>query len=287
MPVYRSERLFQLINGLFFILVAVAMLAPLVHLAAISLSSADFSNAHKVYFWPRGFNLNVYQDVFQQSRLWRAMGVSVYITVFGTLISLYITSALGYALTRPKMRGRKVILRALIVTFIFSIPLIPFYLVVRTVGMENSLWALMIPGALSVFNTLIVKTFFQGISSELFDAAQIDGCSEYGMFFRIAVPMSLPAIATIGLFHAVDQWNSYFYALIFLHSKAKYPIQVILKSMVMDGSSGVESDSLVLFYSPEQLKAGIVLFATIPILIVYPFLQKYFVKGAMLGSLKE
>lgn len=287
MQIYRSDRLFHVINGLFFVLLSLSMLAPIVHLAAVSLSASKFTNAHQVFFWPRGFNLFVYHDIFKQTRLWRALGITVYITVLGTLIALYITSALAFSLTRQKMIGRRLILKALIVTFIFSVPLIPFYLVVRTVGMENTLWALMIPGALSVFNVFILKTFFQGISSELFDAAQMDGCSEYGIFFRIAIPISLPALATIGLFHAVGQWNSYFHALIFLHSKELYPIQVILKSMVLDGSSGGESDSLVLFYSPEQLKAGVVLFATIPILLVYPFLQKYFVKGAMLGSLKE
>jgi ABC-type glycerol-3-phosphate transport system permease component len=207
----------------------------------------------------------------------------------GTLIALFLTATLAYSITRPMMKGRKWILKGIVVSFILSIPLIPFYMIVKNLGMLNTLWAIMIPGALSAFNVIIMKTFFQNISAELFDSAQMDGCSEYRMFYNIAIPLSLPSIATIGLFQAVQQWNSYFYPLIFLRDKSLYPIQVVLKGLVVDQGSTdmMNSTEMLLYTTPEQMKAGIIIFATLPILLVYPFIQKYFVKGAMLGSLKE
>jgi ABC-type glycerol-3-phosphate transport system permease component len=187
------------------------------------------------------------------------------------------------------MNGRKWVLRGIIVTFVFSAPLIPNYLLIRSLGMENTLWVLMIPGALNAFNVIIMKTFFQGISSEMFDASKIDGCSELGSFARIAIPLSTPVIATIALFHAVGQWNSYFTALIYIRSKDLMPLQVLLRNLVVEEQANnvANSAEVATMLTPEMLKAGITLFATAPILIVYPFLQKYFVKGAMVGSLKE
>lgn len=201
----------------------------------------------------------------------------------------FFTSTIAYALSRPQMPARKLILRAVVLTFVFSVPLIPSYLLVRTLHMDNTLWALMIPGALGAFNIIIMKTFFQGLSAELFDAAQMDGCSEYGIFARIAIPLSMPVIATIALFHAVGQWNSYFSALIYIRSKDMYLLQVLLRNMVMEGQvqDSMSASEMASSFTPEQMKAGVVLFATLPILVVYPLLQRHFVKGAMLGSLKE
>lgn len=293
MPTYKSERLFQTMNGAFLVIASLTMIAPLIHLAAVSLSSPKFAEAKLVTFWPKGFQLDVYRTIIGMDNLWRSLGVTIYITVLGTLIALILTSSIAYALSRPQMPVRGLILKGIIVTFVFSIPLIPNYLVVKGLGMEDTLWALMVPGALGAFNIIIMKTFFQGLSTEVFDAAKIDGCSEFGIYGRIAIPLSKPVIATIGLFHAVTQWNSYFQALIFIRSKELYPLQILLRSLVVEdegnlGQSGQSGsvDSIVQT-TPEMMKAGIILFATIPILLVYPFLQKYFVKGATLGSLKE
>ncbi|MFK7695151.1 carbohydrate ABC transporter permease [Paenibacillus sp. HJGM_3] len=291
MPSYKSDRVFGLFNGTLLIVISLSMLAPLVHLLAVSLSSPKYVGAKQVYFWPKEWNVQVYKTIFETDSLWRALGVSVYITVFGTLIALVITSTIAYSLSRARMPFRRLILRGIIVTFVFSVPLIPSYLVVRSLQMENTLWALMIPGALTAFNVIIMKTFFQGISSEMFDAAKIDGCGEAGIYTRIAIPLSTPVIATIALFHAVGQWNSYFSALIYIHSKSLLPIQVVLRNLVIEDNLGsftqLGTVDLSRPATPEMLKAGIILFGTLPILIVYPFLQKYFVKGAMLGSLKE
>ncbi|WP_246132146.1 carbohydrate ABC transporter permease [Paenibacillus hemerocallicola] len=284
-----KDRWFPILNHTFFVVVGLAMVAPMIHLLAVSFSSTEFVNAKQVYFWPRGLNFQVYDSIFQQKKLWKSLGVSVYITALGTLIALFFTSTIAYALSRPQMPARKLILRAVVLTFVFSVPLIPSYLLVRTLQMDNTLWALMIPGALGAFNIIIMKTFFQGLSAELFDAAQMDGCSEYGIFARIAIPLSMPVIATIALFHAVGQWNSYFSALIYIRTKDMYPLQVLLRNMVMEGQvqDSMSASEMASSFTPEQMKAGVVLFATLPIVVVYPLLQRHFVKGAMLGSLKE
>ncbi|CAG7620608.1 L-arabinose transport system permease protein AraQ [Paenibacillus solanacearum] len=289
MPVPRKLRLFPLVNGMMFVMLCLTMIAPIVHLAAVSLSAPVYANAKLVVFWPKGFNVEVYRTIFAMANIWKSLGVSVYITVLGTLICLAFTLTLAYSLSRPSMKGRRWVLRGIIVTFVFSAPLIPNYLVVRGLGMENTLWALMIPGALNAFNVIIMKTFFQGISSEMFDAGKIDGCSELGVFSRIALPLSAPVVATVALFHAVGQWNSYFAALIFIRSKDLLPLQVLLRNLIVEeqASNVASTTELSGLLTPEMLKAGITLFATAPILIVYPFLQKYFVKGAMVGSLKE
>jgi ABC-type glycerol-3-phosphate transport system permease component len=288
MPVYKSERLFHIVNAILFIVVGCTMMAPMIHVLAISLSSYDYVNINKVYLWPRGFTLSAYKLIFGEAHMWRAMGVTVYITVMGTLFHLFFTSTMAYALSRPMMVGRKLILKGLIVTFIFSAPLIPRFLVVHYLGMVNTFWALIVPGAVGAFAVIIMKTFFQGISSEIFDAGHIDGCSEYGIFFRLTIPLSMPVFATMGLFHAVGEWNSYFDALIFIRDKTMFPLQIVLRSLVQGSEmtsqfDKVESDQ----FSLETLKSGVIIFATVPILLIYPFLQKYFVKGAMVGSLKE
>lgn len=281
---------FPVINALFFTVLCLTMIAPLVHLAAVSLSAPMYANAKMVLFWPMGWNVEVYKTIIGMGNVWRSMGNSIYITVLGTLIALFFTSTLGYALSRPQMKGRRWVLRGIVLTFIFSAPLVPSYLLVRSLGMENTLWALMIPNALSAFHVIIMKTFFQGISSEMFDAGKIDGCSEWGTFWRISIPLSAPVIATISLFHAVGQWNSYFAALIYIRDRNLHPLQIMLRNLIVEEEANhmvTTSVEVANMMTPEMLKAGITLFATIPILLVYPFLQKYFVKGAMVGSLKE
>lgn len=293
MKQYRSDLPFQIFNALVLILLAFSMIAPMIHLLAVSLSDAKSAAAKLVGIWPKGFNTQVYRQVFTYTALWRSMGITVYITVAGTLLCLFLSSTLAYALSRPGMKGRKYVTQGVLLTFIFVAPLIPSYLVVRAVGMENRLLALIVPNALGAYYVLIMKTFFQGISSELFDAAKIDGAGELGTYIRIVLPLSTAVIATIALFHAVGQWNSYFSALIFIRDRMLHPLQIVLRNLVAGemgggfavdpGGSGIDMRMLA---TPEQMRAGIIIFSTLPILIVYPFAQKYFVKGAMLGSVK-
>lgn len=286
----RKHEWFPILNSAGLTMFCFLMVAPMIHLLAVSLSSPQYANARMVGLYPKGLQFDVYKEIFSSDMLWRSMFVSIYITVLGTLIALLLNTSLAYSLSRVFMPGRKLFLKLIMVTFIFPVPLIPSYLLVKQLGMLDTLWSLMIPGAVGAFYIFIIKAFFQGISAELFDAAKIDGSSEFGLYGRIVLPLSMPVLATIALFHAVGQWNSYFSAIIYLRSKPLYPMQVLLRNMIVeDGSnSGIDNNfQLNMQFTPEMMKAGIVLFATMPILIVYPFLQKYFVKGAMLGSLKE
>jgi ABC-type glycerol-3-phosphate transport system permease component len=276
------------VNGTFLAIAALSMVAPIIHLAAVSLSSSVYANAKLVYLWPKGFQLDVYKTILGMESLWRSMGVTITITVGGTLLYLFFTSTMAYGLSRPHAPARGLIMKFILVTFIFTSPLIPGYLVIRSLGLENTLWVLMLPGAINAFGVIIMKTFFQGLSSELFDAGKIDGCGEFRIYARIAMPLSMAVNATLALFQAVTLWNSYFNALIFIRSKELYPLQILLRSLIIEDDTLTNKTSGdLLAATPEMMKAGIILFATIPILLVYPFLQKYFVKGAMLGSLKE
>lgn len=289
MRAFRSDRPFLVANAVFFLFVAGIMLAPMIHEIAISFSGYKYVSQNAILFWPRGSNLGGYKYVVGQARIWRSLAVSVYITAVGTFLTLVLVSTIAYALSRPYMPARKLIMRGIIITFIFAVPLIPFYLVVRTLGMNNTLWALIVPQAVSAFNVIIMKTFFQGISQELFDAATIDGCSEFGTYFRITLPLSTAVIATIGLFAAVQQWNAYFYAIVFIQSPDLRPLQVLLRSLVIEGGiadTTQYSDMALTNNPPDELRAATIVFGTLPILMVYPFIQRYFVKGAMLGSLK-
>ncbi|SDC95042.1 putative aldouronate transport system permease protein [Paenibacillus sp. UNCCL117] len=285
----KSGRAATALIGIVLTLIALSMVVPLIHLLAVSLSDPVYANAKLVYLWPKGFHLNVYKTIIGMEPLWRSMGVTIFITVGGTLLHLFFTSTMAYGLSRPFAPGKKIILRLVLVTFIFSAPLIPTYLVISGLGLENKLIALMLPGAVNAFGVIIMKTFFQGLSSELFDAAKIDGCSELGIFTRIALPLSLAGIATLALFHSVGIWNSYFSALLYIQNKELYPLQILLRSLVVEENASFRQGGAgeVITSTPEMMKAGIILFATAPILLVYPFLQKFFVKGAMLGSLKE
>ncbi|MCJ8011990.1 carbohydrate ABC transporter permease [Paenibacillus sp. KQZ6P-2] len=291
MNVSRSDKIFQWINGTFFILLCFTMIAPIIHLMAVSVSDPVYANNKMVMLWPKGFQLDVYKSLFAMKDMWRSMGVSVYITIMGTVLCLILTSTLAFAITRPMMPGRKLITKLILFTFIFPVPLIPSYLVIKSLGMIDSLWALIIPGALGAYNVFIMKTFFQGIPSELVDAMKIDGSGEFGVYTRLVLPLSLPALATIALFHSVGTWNSYFGALMYIRSADLYPLQLKLRNMVATSSadSGIDAVAVSsgILQSPETIKAATILFSTIPILLIYPFLQKYFVKGAMLGSLKE
>lgn len=291
MKIQRSEKSFQWINAAFFVALCFTMVSPMIHLLAVSLSDPKFANSKLVVLWPKGFQTNVYESLLHMKDMWRAMGVSVYITIMGTLLCLIMTSALAYALTRPMMPGRKLILKLILITFIFPVPLIPSYLIVKELGMINTLWSLIIPGAVGAYNVFIMKTFFQGISSELIDAMKIDGSGESGIYTRLVLPLSAPVLATIALFHSVGTWNGYFGAMIYLRSEKLFPLQLKLKNMVATSATDSGLDHIALdsgvLSSPETIKAAVIIFSTLPILIVYPFLQKYFVKGAMLGSLKE
>jgi len=271
---------------------------PLLNVIACSFSSSVAISSYQVYIWPVGFNLRGYQEMFKIYELWMGYGNSLFYTVAGTAINLAVTILCAYPLSNTKLDGRKGIMAIYTFTMFFSGGLIPSYLVVRTLGMLNTRWAMIIPGAMSVYNMIIMRTFFMSsVPGELKEAAEIDGANDLQQLVRVVLPLSMPVIAVLGLYYAVGHWNSYFSGLIYLNDYTKYPLQLILREYLLSdrkldeilsgGSAVYRADGLAeMMGLREILKYSIIIIATLPMIILYPFIQRYFVQGVMVGSLK-
>lgn len=228
--------------------------------------------------------------MFQDFSIWRAFAVTALVTIAGTMINLFMTSLLAYPLSRSEYEGRKILLLMVLFTMIFSAPIISTYLTVRFLGLTNTLWALLIPNAISAFNFFVMRSFFVQIPKALIDSARIDGANEWGILWRIVLPLSKAALTTMAIFYGVYHWNSYQNALYFLNDPRLYPLQVKLREMIQTGEISTESIEVygeVAANSPEGIQMATVFVATVPILLIYPLLQRHFVKGVMIGSLKE
>lgn len=282
-----AQRSFTIFNYIFLAVLSLSMLLPFLHIFAGSFSSGTAILQGRVTVWPVEFTLDNYKAVLLDKNIWRSFGVTVYITVFGTLLNLIFTSLMAYSLSKRDLKGRNIILFLVVFTMIFSAPLIPSYLIVKYLGMLNTLWSLLIPGLISAFNLIIMMSFFQNIPQDLFDTAKIDGCGEYRTLWNIVLPLSLPSLSTIGLFYAVGHWNGYFAALLYIRDQKLFPLQVKLRQLIVesDAEQMLQSATLTV-QSIEGIKMASILVATVPILVIYPFVQKHFVKGSMLGSIK-
>ncbi|MFB5662799.1 carbohydrate ABC transporter permease [Alteribacillus sp. HJP-4] len=287
----RGRKIFLFSNLTLLIVVSCIMIFPFIHVIAQSFSSSSAIDQGRVSFLPVEFTLDNYSFVFQDASIWRSFGITIFITVFGTLFNLLATASLAYPLSRSELLGRKFLLLMVLFTMIFSAPLIPTYLVVQNLGLTNTIWALIFPTAISAFNMFVMRSFFMKIPKELIEASRIDGMGELRILFQIVLPLSKPAMATLGIFYAVFHWNTYFQALMFIEDRSLYPLQIKLREMIIDENftSDPTSDfySSMLSSSPEGIKMATIIVATVPILLIYPFLQRYFVKGFMLGSLKD
>jgi putative aldouronate transport system permease protein len=271
-------------------LFALITLFPLYYVAIVSITPyVEVMRNGGFVIWPEHITFQAYKEIFGSPRIPQALKITVFITVIGTTLNLIVTTLLAYPLSKKSVPGRNFILMALVFTMIFSGGIIPLYILVRSLGLYDSVWALVIPGMVSTFNLLIVKTYFENLPAEVEEAARVDGCGELATLFRIVLPLSAPIMATIGLFYGVTHWNEYFKGIFYLSDKSLMPMQVVLRSMIQtpNVSTELSINSLVLdALPPETIKMAVVVVATLPLLIVYPFLQKYFVKGALLGSIK-
>jgi ABC-type glycerol-3-phosphate transport system permease component len=285
----RGQKIFNICNIVFLGIIGFSMVLPLIHIIAQSLSDAVAINAGKVSFWPVGFTLGSYKLILQDPSIWAGFRNSVMITVFGTLINLMMTAMLAYPLSRPEYLFRKAVLILVLFTLVFSAPLIPNYLLVKQLGLLDTLWALMLPMAISAFNLFIMRSFFMNLPNELIDSAKIDGCGEFRTFWKIVLPLSKPAMATMGIIYAVAHWNRYADAVFYISDRRWIPLQVRLREIVFTdqyGQSDVTSELLQLV-SPEGIKMAVIVVATLPIMMVYPFLQKHFIQGMLVGSIKS
>ncbi|WP_019536337.1 carbohydrate ABC transporter permease [Paenibacillus ginsengihumi] len=289
MLITRAERWFNRFNIVFLSVVGLSMVLPMLHVLAQSFSDNAAINSGQVSLWPVGFTLDNYKLILNDPSMWIAFRNSVVITVFGTLINLAATTTLAYPLSRTEYLYRKPVLVMVLITLIFHAPLIPNYLLIKQLGMLNTLWALMIPGAISAFNLFVMRSFFLNLPNELIDSGKIDGCGEFRTLWHIVLPLSKPAMATMGIIYAVGNWNTYSSAIYYIDKRTLIPLQVRLREIVFTDTFGAadSTSEMLLTVSPEGLKMAVIVVATVPIMLIYPFLQKHFIKGMLVGSIKS
>lgn len=294
-----SDKVFGFVNIALLILIGLIMLYPLYFTIIASVSEPVDVATGKVTFWPVGFTLDAYKEVFKQSAIWTGYRNTIIYTVVGTLLNLVLTIPAAYALSKRKMLFRGAISTYFVITMFFSGGLLPSYLLMKDLDLINKPYTLILVGGLSVYNVVVTRTFFDtSIPDSLYEAAEIDGCSQFGQFFRIALPLAKPIIAVMTLYYAVSRWNEYFSAAIYLSESDYFPLQLVLRDILLGSqmsianlNTGHMSAEQLLYltkmaYMAEAMKYAIIFIASLPLLLIYPLVQKHFVKGVMIGSVK-
>ena len=283
----KGDIVFHIFNTLLMILILICTLYPFWYVIVSLLSSISHVTNSVVLLWPDGLHWDSYQQVFRNNLVPVAYGNTLFVTLIGTAVSMLLTSLSAFVLSRKELPGNKVMTLFVVFTMLFNAGLVPFYLQVKNLHLLNSRWSLIWPFALSTYNTVILRNFFKSVPNALYEAASIDGSGYIGFFFRILLPLSMPSIATITLFYAVSYWNAYFYSILFITDRALYPIQAILRQILMSSEfNTLLYDDATQSMPSEMLKCAMIVITALPIICVYPFLQRYFVKGIMVGSLK-
>lgn len=288
-----QDKVVYFINYIMLTALLVIVLYPLIYIISCSFSSGDALMSGKVKLFPVDPTLQSYKAVFKYQSIWTGYRNSILYAVVGTLISMVLTLFAAYPLSRDDFRGKKVFTMIILFTMMFSGGLIPTYLLIKNLKMMDTIWAVVLPGAVSAYNIIVARTFFANtIPKELQEAAEMDGCSDFRFFTRIVIPLSTPIIAVLSLWVVVGLWNSYFGPMIYLNSQEKYPLQLVLRrilllSQVNLNQSNIDPETIRKNqYLSEMLKYGTIIISTLPLMIIYPFVQKYFVKGVMIGSVK-
>lgn len=285
-----SYRAFTVLNTILLILLCVVMLYPFVTVLAQSLSSAGAIKAGQVSFWPVGLNVDTYVAVMSNDTFWRNYANTILYTVVGTAIAMTLTTTYAYVLSKQHLRGRGVLIGIAVFTMFFNGGLVPNYVLISALGMKNTLWAIVLPGAISVFNLLVMKSFFENLPKDLEEAAQIDGLNWFGIFFRIVLPLSKAVIATMVLFYSVAFWNDWFAAFLYLDKQELFPVTLFLRNLIAGASTtaseGAAAAGTTTAMVSSNIQAVTMILTIIPILCIYPFVQRYFVSGVMLGSIK-
>ena len=287
-----ARKAFRLFNGIGFVMYALICLLPMIHILSLSLSASVSVTAGEVSLWPVGFTLKSYEFVLRKVQFWTAMSVSLKRIVLGVAVSTVVTILSAYPLSRSRreFRAQPVLIWFFIFTMLFSGGMIPTYMVVRYTGLLDSIWSLVLPGAVQVFNIVLLMNFFRNIPREIEESAFMDGAGHWRILWRISLPMTLPCLATITVFSVVSHWNAWFDGLIYMNDSAHYPMQTYLQSILIQPNVKLITKAyaeLMRAISNRTLKAAQVFIAAIPVLMVYPFIQKYFVAGVTLGGVKE
>ena len=271
------------------LLLSLTCIIPFIHVAAKSVSSNTAVMSKQVYLWPKGLNFEAYASIFRDGQLTYAMGYTVVVTVLFTLVGMVVTTLAAYPLSLKHLKGRTFFAFLLMFTMYFSAGLIPEYLLYKDLHLLNTMWVLVLPLAFSPYNMLIMRSFISStIPDSLYEAANLDGANHFQVLTKVVLPLSKPIIATLSLFYAVGRWNAYADAKYYITTKSLQPLQYLLSNMVLNsGNDAISlSEAAAASSTPEVLQAAVVMFATLPIIMVYPFVQKYFVKGAMIGAVK-
>lgn len=273
----------------------ICCILPFINILAVSLSEGDAIYKNPQMLFPRQFTLEAYKYILRTNVLLKSFGITVFATVVGTLCNLMVTTTGAYAVSRRNVPGQKIMMWIVVIPMMFGAGLIPTYLLYNKLHLINSVWVLVVNGLVAPFNLILMRNFFWSLPDSIFESAEIDGASDVSILCKIVLPLSKSVIATVGLFYAVGHWNDYFTGLYFINSNTKWPLQVLLKSIVIDfnmagmgsttgGTNTIDMSKIVV--QPENIRAATIIFSIVPILIVYPYLQKYFVKGVIVGSVK-
>lgn len=288
----RSDRVYRFMTRLFLTLCTAVILLPMLNIVATSFSSYGASITGRVWIWPAEFQLETYKAVFSSKNIFLGYRNTILYTVVGTCINLMVTIMAAYPLSFADLKGRNAISAFFAFTMLFSGGMIPSYIVVNKLGLIDTIWAMVLPGALSVWNMIIMRTFFQNsVPRELYEAATIDGCSDLRYLLSCVLPLSGSIVAVIALYYAVGHWNSYFNAMLYLNTKTRYPLQIFLREMLIVGSlesemMGSMDYEMYAQGASELIKYAVIVISSLPMLVVYVFIQKFFVKGVMIGAIK-
>ncbi|MFK7694891.1 carbohydrate ABC transporter permease [Paenibacillus sp. HJGM_3] len=279
---------FDYVNGAILLGVVVACLYPFLYMLGVSFSGSGPIAQGEVWLLPKEFNTDMYRYVFRDGRIMTGYKNTLIYVTLGTAVSLIVTSFGAYALSKKMMVLHKTFIILIVFTMFFSGGMIPTFLVVKSLGLLDTMWAMVLPGAVATWNLLIMRTFFMGLPNELEESGKIDGLSELGILFRIVLPLSKPVLATIGLFYAVGIWNGFMGALMYLRDHHLFPLQLILRNIVLSGEMTSAQGPIggEFTINENALKYAAIMVSTLPILLIYPFIQKYFAKGALIGSVK-
>lgn len=293
----KTDRIFLGFVYLLLIFALVIVAYPLIYIASASISDPSVVNSGEMWLLPKEITFEGYTTILQNKDIWRGYFNTVIYTVVGTALNLFVTIPAGYVLSRKDFPLKGIFTKMMVITMFISGGMIPSYILVNNLGLTNTMWALILPGAASVYNIVVTRTFFQSsIPDELTEAAIMDGATNFKIFTAVILPLAKPIVAVMALFYGVGHWNQYFQALLYIDDRSKYPLQMVLREILVlqdlsSNPSTMMSEATAEYLNQQQnlsaiIKYGVMIVATLPIIMVYPFLQKYFVKGVMLGSLK-
>lgn len=286
----RSEVAFSVFNYIFFVILCIIMVYPFWHVVMMSLSSVEATAKGGVFLWPKGFNLDTYIKVFKDPSIWSGYFTTIIVTLAGTFLGTLFTATTAYPLSKKDLPFGKIMLFLVLFTMLFSGGIIPGYLLMKNLNLIDNRLSLVLPGLISAYNVIIMKSFFQSIPESLEESAKIDGATEVTIFWKIVLPLSKATVATIALFTAVGYWNDYFSTVLYINTKERWALQAVLRYMLTNTNQAMQSAGVTVAAATNvtaaTIKAASVVVATVPILCVYPFVQKYFVKGVMIGGVK-